>query len=122
MNKPNKKNIRMWVEALRSGKYKQGDSVLKMRDAFCCLGVACDISRVGEWHQVEPFEFEEYRTRNGESSALLPYEVSVWLGFTDEDPQIGKTLATELNDSDRLTFAEIADRIERTFLTNKATS
>ena len=32
-----------WVEALRSGKYKQGKSALKKDDSFCCLGVLCDI-------------------------------------------------------------------------------
>jgi hypothetical protein len=33
-----------WLEALRSGKYKQGDSNLRgFDDAFCCLGVACDL-------------------------------------------------------------------------------
>jgi len=36
-----------WVAALRSGKYKQGDTYLKNttdgKTKFCCLGVACDL-------------------------------------------------------------------------------
>lgn len=37
-------NQKKWIEALRSGKYKQGDSVLRdFNDNFCCLGVAHDI-------------------------------------------------------------------------------
>ena len=38
-----------WVEALRSGKYKQGRGVLRsLNDEFCCLGVLCDVAGV-EW-------------------------------------------------------------------------
>lgn len=33
-----------WVEALRSGKYKQANGYLRdNEDCFCCLGVACDV-------------------------------------------------------------------------------
>lgn len=32
-----------WVEALRSGKFKQGKGKLKYGDNYCCLGVACEI-------------------------------------------------------------------------------
>lgn len=36
-----------WVEALRSGKYRQNKNFLKHRfggtTSFCCLGVACEI-------------------------------------------------------------------------------
>jgi len=39
----------MWLEALRSGKYKQGKEKLRQRDkvshrhVYCCLGVLCDL-------------------------------------------------------------------------------
>jgi len=44
MNKARKE----WVEALRSGKYKQGTGTLHTKlpddsEEFCCLGVACDL-------------------------------------------------------------------------------
>lgn len=39
-----------WIEALRSGKYRQGDTYLCQSDdksfqneRYCCLGVLCDI-------------------------------------------------------------------------------
>ena len=41
--KYNKKDIRKWIKALRSGKYKQGKASLQSAEGFCCLGVACDI-------------------------------------------------------------------------------
>lgn len=42
-----------WVEALRSGKYKQGKYWLRSsKDEFCCLGVLCDVAQTDEmcWH------------------------------------------------------------------------
>lgn len=41
-----KKNIKkLWVKALRSGKYKQGCRALRYDNMFCCLGVLCDLHR-----------------------------------------------------------------------------
>ena len=36
---------RKWLAALRSGKYKQGDSLMynKNDNSYCCLGVLCEI-------------------------------------------------------------------------------
>lgn len=46
----NKNVMKKWVKALRSGKYKQGQGLLKQTTAFtndktyhCCLGVLCEI-------------------------------------------------------------------------------
>ena len=36
-----------WLEALRSGKYKQGRRFLRNNGEFCCLGVLCDINMLG---------------------------------------------------------------------------
>lgn len=45
-----KKQKQEWIEALRSGKYKQGRSQLKRTEGsceqFCCLGVLGDINDV----------------------------------------------------------------------------
>ena len=46
-----------WLKALRSGDYEQGTDYLNYRheggtNAFCCLGVACDISGV-KWKKVK---------------------------------------------------------------------
>lgn len=48
-----KENRLEWVEALESGRYKQAQSKLRDGDAFCCLGVQCDLAAaegtLGEW-------------------------------------------------------------------------
>src|SRR5438094_6314255 len=33
-----------WVAALRSGEYEQTREVLCKRDAYCCLGVLCEVA------------------------------------------------------------------------------
>ena len=42
-------DVKIWIAALRSGKYKQSRTALNGRDGFCCLGVLCDISGQGKW-------------------------------------------------------------------------
>ena len=114
----NKENIRKWVEALRSGEYKQGRELLRVGDHFCCLGVACDVSNVGEWQRRTGITFE-YEEEMG----MLPPAVRDWLGVASGDPVLYTPIghgdkASQLNDHDRFTFAQIADAIERTYLTD----
>jgi hypothetical protein len=50
---------KQWVEALRSGKYKQGREYLRteLSDgsySYCCLGVLCDIREVDLWNSLYP--------------------------------------------------------------------
>lgn len=46
----NREAITEWIEALEGGEYKQGKHLLRAykTDAYCCLGVACDLSG-GTW-------------------------------------------------------------------------
>ncbi len=46
----NKEIKQKWVEALRSGEYKQGKGTLRTNNnLFCCLGVLCDILSPDKW-------------------------------------------------------------------------
>jgi len=46
-----------WVEALRSGKYKQGRGALwKGDNTLCCLGILCKISKHIEWDTTKPYK------------------------------------------------------------------
>lgn len=38
--------IDKWIEALRSGQYKQGKGYLKKGDCHCCLGVLCEVAGI----------------------------------------------------------------------------
>ena len=109
MTEPNRENIQKWVDALRSGEYEQGKGNLKTADGkFCCLGVACEISELGEW--------------NGryylDASNFLPPEVQGWLGLSSSPQIVGVAdgSAWYLNDHRGWSFDQIADAIERTYL------
>lgn len=105
--KPNKANIRKWVKALRSGKYKQGIGALRLADKFCCLGVACDVFDKTRW-----VGGNIYLSRVGQ----LPQAVSQWLGIESSDPLLGNHRATQWNDDRGVSFKKIASLIERQFL------
>lgn len=104
--------IKLWIEALRSGKYKQGFDRLMNTDGSCCaLGVAC---LVYEEH-VKPLarEVSGIGICLDGKKFVLPEHVRVWL-YGDNDNEI-KVNVSYLNDVLKLTFAEIADILEETY-------
>lgn len=122
----------LWLEALRDPTRKQAQSVLSNGKGMCCLGVACDISDLGEWGP-KRYEGVHYTPSNGDhpEDKGLPLSVSKWLGLPTsaahhpENPRIpGLRVRSEypgenedvislaqLNDSG-FTFAQIADVID----------
>lgn len=91
-----------WVEALESGRYKQGRFSLRTDNKYCALGVACDVSGIADWES----------TGSGRYAYLgapicLPPLVEEWLGLRGAD--VYSMIAT-MNDID-MTFDDIADYI-----------
>lgn len=103
--KLNKGNVRKWVKALRSGRYKQIHGQLYNEEGYCCLGVACRVAGM------RPFG-ESF----GEESAVLPKRAMRWLGVEDDNPKIGRFAAATLNDEKGYSFSQIADAIEKHWL------
>jgi hypothetical protein len=111
----NKRIKARWVKALRSGKYKQGRTQLKMKtpdgDLFCCLGVLCDLhskSTKAQWRG------ENYL----DQAAALPEEVQAWSGVDKwgKVPDSGIPPLYELNDGvgcKPKSFKAIATLIEK---------
>ena len=103
---------KLWVEALRSGKYAQATERLRKGGGMCCLGVACDISELGAWNPCG-----EYETENAAPAlTVLPFPVRDWLGLRDCGSEFvtesgAYRQLSELNDNGT-TFAEIALIIE----------
>lgn len=114
-------NRQKWIDALQSGEYPQTGGALRDEIGFCCLGVACDVSGLGEWQRTKRRNSASYGYSyqvNEESEAgALPNAVREWLGLRLADGEyttrLGKsaTLA-ELNDMYGGTFDSIADFIE----------
>ena len=113
-----------WLDALRSGKYRQGANYLRTRgadrDNYCCLGVLCELAvaeGVIEPPVIEPTGEYYYA---GDSAAYLPAEVRRWADLPDSmghflsDGNLPHNSLTEMNDSE-YPFTEIADVIEEKF-------
>ena len=118
-----RKNRKAWVEALRSGQFRQGREKLKTpQGSYCCLGVAACVLGV-------PFEGSRrsgYYIRGASRLApeLLPRDIAQELGLSDVEQS---TLAG-MNDGDYVydpdkgtvkrknlkSFAQIAEYIETT--------
>jgi hypothetical protein len=118
-NKMNPEIKLKWIEALRSGKYKQGmDKLHGNSGEFCCLGVLCDLHAAatdGEWGTViwEDFEYDGQTTS-------LPKSVIQWAGLPEDIDSNGPVVIAKdgrptslfiLNDRG-ITFPQIADLIE----------
>jgi hypothetical protein len=103
-----------WLNALRSGEYKQGRYALKsINGFFCCLGVLCDLYSkefYAPWEYVGHSEMMQFMGDLGH----LPSPVRAWAGITSRNPVLypgGETLVS-LNDEKQLNFNEIANIIE----------
>jgi len=107
------------VKALRKGGYKQSThQLVNNNDEFCCLGVACNISKQPlEWEEVEGVWFM------GKAWGALPKEIQEEFGFYSDvgrrrdgkDIVINGTTYSSLaraNDGG-CTFEQIADYIEK---------
>lgn len=105
-----------WVEALESGKFKQTSNELRRGNKYCCLGVACTISKVGKWKTGKIFDKGpsfNYETDTDMARMLLPDEVSTWLGIRGDDPWIGDLQASQWNDIRKANFKQIAAAARR---------
>ena len=122
-----KDHRQQWVDALRSGKYKQGKLTLHPKqDKYCCLGVACDISKKGFWTDYDQKNGHmNYVTPDGDvKTNSLPTEIIEWLGLDNatgflkqniEFEGITVTSLAKLNDYDA-SFEFIANVIESDIL------
>jgi hypothetical protein len=114
----NKEYKQKWVEALRSGEYKQGKGVLRSKsDEYCCLGVLCDIVDPEGWTTPDS---ACGRCHFDDQSTVLPLSIAERVGLgEDQHGKLqrlagGQEYLTECND-DGMTFEVIADIIEEQF-------
>lgn len=116
-----------WVNALRSGKYKQGKNLLKLETNgqynYCCLGVLCELAvenKIIEESSIKHFLFPSpggsHYFENGKS--YLEDKVLEWSGIStnngkfDTDKNGLPITLAKLNDDEGYTFEEIANVIE----------
>lgn len=105
------KPVKLWLAALRSGKYKQTKGQLKDSKGHCCLGVASELA-------VQQGIVKKFRHSD---TGLMP-KVKKWLGLTDQYGLFDVTVVNDdgeyfdslavLNDTGA-SFKKIAQIIER---------
>lgn len=104
------------IEDLKSGRFSQGYGYLRAwnddekRWDYCCLGVICERSGLGEWQEFYTEDGEKVSNYLGESQ-YLPNAVAEWAGIPAgcDDGSVQSRLA-ELNDEEH-SFVEIADSL-----------
>ena len=107
-----------WVDALRSGKYKQCTGALHKTDGgFCVLGVLCDLYDSNLWTQAPCNDIYYDFSKWGHS--YLPKKVIQWADIGSIvycGPQVdfndSKQYLSDLNDRG-LSFVELADIIDQ---------
>lgn len=125
---------RLWVEALRSGRFNQGkarlcslkEDFIEGEKRYCCLGVLCEIAiengvQLSIAREFDYYEGDDPYVSFDGSSAYLPEAVQLWAGLNYSDPVIdpvtrdldGSGTASYFNDAKGYTFAQIADLIEK---------
>lgn len=117
---------RQWVEALRSGQYRQGrKQLLDPEGQYCCLGVLTDL-----YCKTHMLKTPDYIA--GSDCCVLSNKVMEWAGLDDFNPKVmvdNRQISLALcNDGGMgvppltnkfgpkipaMTFQEIADLIER---------
>lgn len=102
----NKKQAQKWIDALRSGEYKQGKGTLQNKLGYCCLGVLCKIS----------IPLEKQDLLRGYLYGGVPRHQSnalQWIRDVNFDmaDKAGNSFS-RLNDIEDATFDEIADMIQ----------
>lgn len=107
---------------LRSGKYKQGGCALRCfngitgDEVFCILGVLGDMCSPDKWVQMGGVFVMAGTNSEGkpfEGLSYLPHNVLEWAGIDGN----AQEKLSRMNDSERNTFAELADYIDSNWRT-----
>jgi hypothetical protein len=120
-----REQIIVWIEALRSGEYKQARGSLEKNDGFCCLGVGCKLFIEESKIEKNRYGFIEGATPDFQLAAPK------WLQRINNDfrTRVGANISlADLNDSSSSThgycpvhcpshsFDEIADMLQLVYL------
>ncbi len=103
---------KLWVDALRSGDYKQCRGQLRRDDTFCVYGVLCNLH--AQAHP-EIAAVQKHKSEYMGNVSMIPGEVLKWANLTCfVQVKIEKTKAglAYQNDHLRRTFAQLANAIE----------
>lgn len=95
-----------WVDALRSGEYKQGKGILNGERGFCCLGVLCEVMELPKEKDGDRFIYRF--GPNYANSLFIPDVFLSTIGLT----YLAANQLAGYNDAGK-SFAFIAKNIEK---------
>lgn len=107
---------KLWVDSLKSGKYKQCKRYLKHGDCFCVFGVLLDILKDrynGKW--INDFYHYTINNINYKTKFNIPFDILSDIGLHDTHIFLNSedyVNISVLNDILGLTFDNISDLIE----------
>ena len=96
-----------WVEALRSGEFRQGKGKLRITDRYCCLGVLLEIDGSVAYSKKHGWHFRGSGERVAEWNSYFTSEYRRALNITLSTERI----LARMND-DGTPFDEIANYLE----------
>ena len=122
----NKERVRLGIQALRSGIYKQGFGMLRHDGPHgpehCCLGVFTEVAK-NQDSRISEYLLGLDHVGHWGDCEILPREVSDWYGFDEDDPRLpdpdhedvpgGTWPATCANDQEGWDFNKIANAFEK---------
>lgn len=110
--KLNKRQFKKWIQALDSGEYTQGASALESSPGnYCCLGVACKVLIPRK-----KLELLNDRQLDGAFPEDQVYSPKWLIEINDNfSEKTGESLS-KLNDTDHLSFSEIAICLELVYI------
>jgi hypothetical protein len=114
--------IQLWIKALRSGRYQQGQGQLKLAGTnprYCCLGVACEVLNGEDYltdKSIANLGYPPKPLYDQLNNLLAPMNTGGELTKVLNDNIAQKTVVrvfAMLNDVRKWSFADFADLLER---------
>ena len=117
-----KARLKLWLDALVSGRFKQGKRKLRVGDTHCCLGVACVVSSENGGpgaDLLEPRRVDGIRPEDESAHYTPSDEVNRWFGLFLNDghwraDELGVDPA-DVNDKFNVAAANMNDMLEWPF-------
>jgi len=102
-----------WVPALRSGKYRQGRSMLRSQaNTYCCLGVAADLLNNEAWGVMNGRSAYRWKLTEDPKNPLYSMNDGAFLPQALLS-QFTQDVLVGLNDNNNATFDDIATILEQ---------
>lgn len=109
--------LKVWIEALRSGNYPQTIGALEDNTGFCCLGVGCKVLIPENQILYKEGKLKTKLIAGGDP--ITQDHAPQWLKEINDDFELkhGKSLIN-LNDKDKESFETIANLLEKYYISN----